>query len=107
MQYISLSIDGKTILAPNGIPHLTGGLTKGETIIQTGISLLLLIVVFAALFSLIFGGIQLITSEGDKQKIQAGRSRIIYSIIGLAIALLAFFIINTVGYFFNVELIGT
>lgn len=103
---LALSIGGTPILAPSGVP--TGGLEaggSGQRIIQIGITILLVFIIIFALFSLVLGGIQWMTSEGDKQKLQNARNRVIFSIIGLAVAFLAFFIVNLVGGFFGVPLI--
>ncbi|MEX2007504.1 MAG: hypothetical protein WD992_01910, partial [Candidatus Levyibacteriota bacterium] len=45
---------------------------------------------------IILSGIQWIISGGDKQKLQAARGRLIYSIVGLIVIAGAFFIVSTV-----------
>lgn len=50
---------------------------------------------------LIWGGLQWITSGGDKAKYEEARNRITAALIGLAIVALAWLIIKLVTYFFG------
>lgn len=54
-----------------------------------------------AVIMIILGGISYITSQGDAAKAKKGRDTIIYALIGLVVALLAFaivtFILNSIG----------
>lgn len=99
MRLLSFSVPGyDNISPPATVP--TGGLEAGgagQNVIQLGIKLFLLTAVLLALFFIMFGGIQWITSQGDKTKVAAARSKIIYAIVGLVVAFLAFFIVNVVG----------
>lgn len=70
-------------------------------IVQTIVSLLLLTAVLVALFFLIFGGIKWILSGGDKGKVDAARGTIVGAIVGLVIALAAFFVLNLVAKIFG------
>lgn len=54
--------------------------------ISRGLELALVVAVIAALFMIILGAINWITSGGDKQKYESARNRITAGIIGLAIA---------------------
>lgn len=63
------------------------------------VTILLILAVILALFFLIWGGIRWILSGGDKAKIEQARSTIIAALVGLVIAFLAFFILNTVTFF--------
>ena len=78
--------------------------TKIGTVIATIVTIVLIAAALIALFFLIFGGIRWITSGGDKAKVESARNTIIASIIGLIIALLAFFIITIVLGFFGLSL---
>lgn len=73
-------------------------------IIKNLITIILIIAVVIAVFFLIYGGIRWITSGGDKQAVETARNHIIAAIIGLIIALLAFFIINFIGRLIGVDL---
>lgn len=98
-----LTIPGYNIKAPNGVP--TGGIENGpfETILQNSLMVFILFVLIVATIMILFSGIQWIVSGGDKNKIEAARNRLIFSIVGLVIALLAFFIVQLIGGIFGVE----
>ena len=64
--------------------------------INTVINVILAIVGVVAVFMIIFGGIQYSTSAGDSGKVKKAKDTILYGIIGLVIALLAFAIVNFV-----------
>ena len=49
-----------------------------------------------AVIMIIIGGIHFATSQGDPGKVAKGRKTIIYGLVGLAIAVLAFAIVNYV-----------
>ncbi len=92
----SLSDIGNLIKAPpGGVPSV--GYVQ---VFLTATDLLIAIAILLALFFLLWGGLTWITSEGDKQKLAQARTRLTFAILGLAIALLAFFIINFVFEFF-------
>lgn len=74
------------------------------TVVSGVITVALIGAAIIALFFLIWGGIRWITSGGDKAKVDSARQTIIASIIGLIIALLAFFIITVVLGLFNLSL---
>jgi hypothetical protein len=59
------------------------------------------IVIF--LFIFIFGAIKWTTAGGDKVTIQVAREKITQALIGIAILLAIFVIVNLVGYFFGIE----
>lgn len=73
-------------------------------LVTTLINLILIIAVVIALFFLIYGGIKWVISGGDKSAVEAARNHIVAAIVGLTIALLAFFILNIVGGFFGITL---
>ena len=45
---------------------------------------------------MIVGGINMATSQGDPAKVKKGRDTLLYGVIGLVVALLAFAIVNFV-----------
>lgn len=73
-------------------------------IVQTVITVLLIGAVLLALFYLVWGGIRWITSGGDKGKVEEARKHIVAAIVGLIVAFLAFFVIQTVLAFFGLQL---
>ncbi len=74
------------------------------TVISTAITIVLIFAAVIALFFLVWGGIRWITSGGDKAKVEGARNTIIAAIVGLVLALLAFFIIQIVLGFFGLSL---
>jgi hypothetical protein len=103
MEKLALSING-TSFSGGGIP--TGGLSSsGSNIISVIITYLYIAAVFLALLFIIWGGINWITSAGDKQKLAQAKQKIVFALIGLIVAFLAFFIIKTIGTFFGVTLL--
>lgn len=64
--------------------------------IQTVINVILALLGIIAVVMIILGGINFITSQGDPTKTKKGRDTILYGIIGLVVALLAYAIVNFV-----------
>lgn len=58
-----------------------------------------------ALFFLITGAIQWITSSGDKAGLESAQNKIKYAIIGLIILALIFLFINLIGNFLGIDLL--
>lgn len=77
---------------------------KLGSIIGAIVTFLLILVAIISLFFLIYGGLRLVTSGGDKSKVDDARKTVIAAIVGLVIAFLAFFIINVVLSFFGLSL---
>lgn len=94
---------GQNISAPAGIP--TGGISMVQTIFKNAYAILLIACIALSLIYLVIGALNWITSGGDKTKLEAARKKITWAIIGLIIALLAFFIVSLLGYIFKVDLL--
>lgn len=77
-----------------------------QPVVSVIITLILIIAVVLFLILLIVGGIQWVTSGGDKEKIASARGRIIAALIGLAIVLLAWAIMGVLQGFFGFQLKG-
>lgn len=101
MKLLALTINNNHITGAGGVP--TGGIFETFNIISLFTGLLVFAGIIIALFFLIWGGFSWITSSGDKQKVNQARDKIFYSIVGLVIIFLAFFIINTLYYFFGLS----
>ncbi|MCL5970768.1 MAG: hypothetical protein M1450_04705 [Patescibacteria group bacterium] len=67
------------------------------------ITLLLIIAVVIAVIFLVIGGIRWIVSGGDKQGVESARNMLVAAIVGLVIALLAFFILRIVLGLFGIN----
>ena len=68
------------------------------------------LVVFGIIIGAVFvvvGGIQYMTSGGDEEGTKAAKAKIIGGLIGIAIVLLAFSLVNIVGSFFGAGVIVT
>jgi len=104
MNELSLSIGTTTINPPNNeIP--TGGLTTLNKILTVGVEFIFVAAILLSLAFLLYGGFLWMTSEGNKQTLENARKSLTFSIIGLTIVLLSFFIINLISYFFNIPLL--
>lgn len=101
MKYLSLSINLTPIEAPREVP--TGGIDTGQKVIQLSITFLFIIGIVFAIILLIYSGIQWILSGGNKEVIASARSRITFTVIGLVIMFLSFFIVNSIAGFFNIS----
>ncbi|MDO8621004.1 MAG: hypothetical protein Q7R31_01870 [Candidatus Levybacteria bacterium] len=85
MKLAQFSLPGyPDIKVPSDIQNLSGG-AYGGSLITTALAILFVFGIVLTIILLIYSGIQWVTSEGDKQKIQAARSRLIYTIVGFLI----------------------
>jgi NADH:ubiquinone oxidoreductase subunit 5 (subunit L)/multisubunit Na+/H+ antiporter MnhA subunit len=98
---IALRINGMEVQAPGGVP--TGGTNTGSKIISVGVTVLFIVAILLALLFLLWGGIDWIMSEGDKNKVHAAREKIVYSIVGIVVVLLSFFIVSLVSGILGVK----
>ena len=62
--------------------------------IQIIVNVLLFVIGAVAVVMIIIGGIRYVTSDGDSSRITSAKNTILYSVIGLIIALLAFALVN-------------
>lgn len=60
------------------------------------INTMLYILGILAVIMIIFGGIRYVTSTGDASRVKAAKDTIMYSVIGLIVAILAYSIVNFV-----------
>jgi len=75
-----------------------------QSVITSVIDLVLVIVVLASFFFLLYGAIKWITSGGDKEAAATAQKTITAAIIGLALAFSAWAILNLLGGFFGIDL---
>ena len=70
------------------------------TIVGSVISLLLFVLGIAAVFMIILGGFRYVTSNGDSGKLESAKNTILYSVVGLVVAIFAYALVNfTLGLF--------
>jgi len=106
---LSLTIFNYTnIHEPNGLPSnlKNSAGNYGLGIINIALGLLFLAATLLALIMIIIAGIAWITSGGDKEAIQKARGRLTYSIIGLVVVFISFFLVNTIGSFFGIQILS-
>lgn len=73
------------------------GNTKGfGTIAKDIINIMLYVLGAIAVIMIVVGGIRYTTSTGDSSRIKAAKDTIMYSVVGLIVALLAYSIVNFV-----------
>ncbi len=66
------------------------------SLLTTIINVVIGIVGFIAVIMMILGGISFITSQGDAAKVTKAKNTILYGVVGLIVAMLAFAIVNFV-----------
>lgn len=74
----------------------SGNTTDLMPFINTAINFILGILGLLCVFMIIFGGVTYSTSQGDPEKVKRASSTLLYGIVGLVVALLAFAITNFV-----------
>ncbi len=67
-----------------------------NSIVQTIINTIIYVIGIIAVIMIILGGISYATSQGDAAKVKKGKDTILYGIVGLVIAILAYAIVNFV-----------
>lgn len=102
MNLLSLKIGNTIINTPANLPQPD---TAGK-ILSNALSIFITVGIIASILSIIWAGIQWITSGGDKQKLASAKARITWSIVGLIIMFVSFLIINMFGHFFGVKLLN-
>ena len=81
----------------NGAQEQSGGGVKGsDALVKDVITILVWIVGIASVIVIIYGGILFTTSAGDSGKVKKGKDAILYGIVGLLIAILAYVIVGFV-----------
>lgn len=115
MKYLSLTIPGLKGTPidsglPTGVP--TGGLFDGkgaagmgQITMQAFIILTVIVAILLALYTIIRGGLNIIQSGGDKERVKSGRQRVIYAIFGLIMLFLSFLFISVASAFFGFDLL--
>ena len=101
---------GGTAGAGSGAGASTGGDTsplcdaagkdKLPELVKNLVNLLLAVLGFIAVIMIIIGGIRYTTSNGDSNNTKAAKDTILYSVVGLVVAILAYAIVNFVIDFF-------
>lgn len=100
---LSPSMAEPVYAAKTGTDYINGtnGIRDGQVndlmkTVKVIINVVLGIVGLVAVVMMIVGGISFITSQGDTSKVTKARNTILYGVVGLIVALLAFAIVNFV-----------
>ena len=88
----------------NACKHVVSGKTavcsgdskNATNIAKNIISILLWVVGIAAVIVIIYAGITFVTAAGNPSKISQAKTMLIYAVVGLAVAILAYVIVNFV-----------
>ena len=65
-------------------------------LIQKIINLLLIVIGIIAVIMIIIGGIKYTTSNGDQAQVTSAKNTILYAVVGLVVAIMAYAIVNFV-----------
>lgn len=83
--------------AQGGVTSIQGNnTTELMPFIKKVINILLFLLGAIAVLMIIYGGIRYVVSGGDSSQTKAARDTILYAVIGLVVALMAFAIVNFV-----------
>lgn len=66
------------------------------TLIKNIVNILLFVVGVASVIIIIIGGLRYVTSAGDSSQISGAKNTILYAVVGLVVATMAFAIVNFV-----------
>ncbi len=86
-------------LTVEGGVNCAKGNTSGDPLtasIANIVNILLVVVGMAAVIAIIIGGLRYILSQGNEKSIEGAKSTILYAVIGLVVAVLAYAIVNFV-----------
>lgn len=81
-----------------GVNEIDDGTDANDltNLIKNVVNVLLFIVGVAAVIMIIIGGLRYVTSSGDQSQVTAAKNTILYSVVGLVVAALAYAIVNFV-----------
>lgn len=97
MSVLSILASTQAGQAKNGVNAIGGSGNDDLTAsISTIINAVIFVIGIVAVIMIILGGISYATSQGDPAKVKKGKDTILYGIIGLIVALLAFAIVGFV-----------
>lgn len=76
-----------------GCNELTGKNKDVVEIVQSGVNVVISLVGMLAVFSIIYGGFTYITAQSDPAKIKRGKDMVVYAVVALVVAFLAYGIV--------------
>lgn len=75
-------------------------------LISAAINISLIVASVLFVFSLLLGGVKMIISGGDKERMDIARRQIVNALIGIVLVFCSYAIINLVSQFFGIDLIN-
>ena len=81
-------------------------ITDVGRLISAAVSFLLILSALAAFLYLVLGGLQWITSGGDKAGMEAARNKITHAIVGLVIVAAAYAVMTLVSNFLGIQFLN-
>ncbi|RKW01708.1 MAG: hypothetical protein D8B38_04085, partial [Candidatus Saccharimonas sp.] len=72
------------------------GCTDGTGIFQTIVNVILFIVGAVAVIMIVIGGVRYTVSNGDSNAVTGAKNTIMYAIVGLVVAIIAYALVNFV-----------
>ena len=103
MEYLAFKVGDTTINAPAGIPR--GGLEAIEVYLRNAMLVFLFFGISLSVIYMVWGALQWIQSQGDKQKLTSAKSKVTWAIIGLIILFLSYAFVGAIGFLFRVNLL--
>lgn len=93
--------DGGSLTISQGVNCSKGNSSANNLFGQTGVfhqiaNVLIFLVGAIAVIMLIIGGLRYVISQGDKTNVESAKNTILYAVIGIVIAILAYAIVNFV-----------
>lgn len=94
----------KSVLA-GSIDNITNGLDRTKDaagdlemndVIKTIITTMLFIVGILAVIMIIYGGIRYVTAHGDKTQVASAKDTVVYAVVGLVVAIVAYALVDWV-----------
>jgi len=98
----------KPVFAEITNPILTNqGITSNpnsyvDSVIQTFITLLIIVGVLYFVINFILAGFHMISSQGDPKKFEEAQKSLIYSILGITLVFIIFAILKLIGHIFGI-----
>lgn len=72
-------------------------------LISTGVNVVIIVAGILVFVFLVWGGLEWLTSGGDKGKVENARNRITSALVGLAIIAASWALVQVIAYFFGVQ----
>lgn len=82
-----------------------GAIAEFSPVISGGLKIILTVAALVCLVYVIWGGIEWMTSGGEKTSVAAAKARLTAAFIGLIIVLAAWAIVKLLEYLFNVQIL--